>query len=124
MKDGLYNAMNPRFSRGDKVATGIARTIAFGIGLALLFAFAVGGIWRTADIKGWLTFCALIGLCLGYGIGGDALGARLFNVFSSSNFSREANASPPNILQKLTWTLLLGMLFLLIGVAVFLWLKR
>src|SRR5690349_17863685 len=121
--------MNPRFSRGDKIATGFARAIAFVIGMALVFAFVAGGIWRSGGVEGWLAFGFLTGLCLGYGIGGDALGARLASLFHGGNLSRlvaaeKAGAKVPNYLQKFTLLLLVGILLLIIGLSVFVWLRR
>jgi hypothetical protein len=76
------NDAKPR-RKGDKVATYIARGIGCCIGIALLIIFVASKIWQTTDYKVWTTFGAIIGLCLGYGLGGDIWGARLFDFFTN-----------------------------------------
>ena len=62
----------------------------FGIGL--LFLFFRYGIWR-AGLKAWMTFGALTGLFIGYGIGGDIWGARFFDLFTGQNSRRSVEKS-------------------------------
>ncbi len=63
------------------------RTIVCLLGFGLLFLFFRYGIWR-AGLKVWLVFGALTGLFIGYGIGGDLWGARLFDLFTGQNSRR------------------------------------
>jgi hypothetical protein len=63
------------------------RAIVLLIGIGLLVMFFVYGIWR-AGLKAWMTFGAITGLFIGYGIGGDIWGARLFDLFTGQNSRR------------------------------------
>jgi hypothetical protein len=93
-------------------STLIARAIGFCIGIALLITFIALKIWKTTNLKGWMTFGAIIGLCIGYGLGGDIWGARLFDLFTGRN-SRQLVGRPTPRLSKMT-------LFILVGLFVFL----
>jgi hypothetical protein len=57
------------------------------LGVGLLYLFFRYGIWR-AGPKAWLTFGAITGLFIGYGIGGDIWGARFFDLFTGQNSRR------------------------------------
>ena len=50
----------------------------------MLVIFFVYGIWKTG-IKAWMIFGAITGLFIGYGVGGDVWGARLFDIFTGEN---------------------------------------
>ena len=108
-------------SAGNRVATYIARVIIclFGIGLLILF---VGiKIWKTADFKMWMTFGALIGLCIGYGLGGDIWGARLFDLFTGRNTRRlveEDGKDKAYVIPRTTLFILLGILICLLALLV------
>jgi hypothetical protein len=81
------NSKDPIISprKSDKVATYIARFIVCCIGISLLVIFVAFKIWKTANFKQWMMFGAMIGLCIGYGLGGDIWGARLFGFFTHLN---------------------------------------
>lgn len=62
----------------------IFRMFIFLLGIGLLYLFFAYGIWR-AGLKAWMTFGALTGLFIGYGMGGDIWGARFFDLFTGQN---------------------------------------
>ena len=93
-------------------ATFIARVIGCCIGIALLIIFVALQIWKTANFKTWTTFGAMIGLCLGYGLGGDIWGARFFDFFTHQKTERLVGQPLPRLSKTL--------LFILVGVLVFL----
>jgi hypothetical protein len=72
-----------------EVARYIFRAVICLFGIGLLVIFFVYGIWR-AGIKAWMTFGAITGLFIGYGVGGDIWGARLFDLFTGQNSRRSA----------------------------------
>jgi len=115
-------------SAGNKVATYIARGIICLFGIGLLIVFIISKIWKTANYHVWMTFGALIGLCVGYGIGGDILGAKLFDLFTgqkSRQFIGKDGKSPSYVIPKITLFILLGILFFLLVILVrFLWFKQ
>jgi hypothetical protein len=65
----------------------IFRTVICLLGFGLLFMFFRYGIWKTG-LGAWMTFGAVTGLFIGYGIGGDIWGARLFDLFTGQNSRR------------------------------------
>ncbi len=68
-------------SRGDKIATAIFRTLIGIFGTAVL----VVTIRFRLYAQGWEAVTALGGFCgllLGYAVGGDKWGARLFTIFT------------------------------------------
>jgi hypothetical protein len=93
-------------------ATFIAGVIACCIGTALLITFAALQIWKTINLETWITFGAIIGLCLGYGLGGDIWGARLFDFFTHRKTERLVGQPVPRLSKTL--------LFILVGVLVLL----
>ena len=104
-------------SAGNKVATYIARGVISLFGVGLLIIFVAFKIWKTADFKIWMTFGALIGLCVGYGLGGDIWGARFFDLFTGHNSRRyvEKNGEPPSfVIPNTTLCILLGVLLFLL----------
>jgi len=98
--------------RGDKVATYIGRAFACCVGGGLVIFLIAFKAWRKLGVHQWLIFGAMIGLCLGYGLGGDIWGARLYGFFTGHNFQKEAEKPVHPAAQK-------GMLFILIGLLVF-----
>jgi hypothetical protein len=60
---------------------------------------------------------AMIGLCLGYGLGGDIWGARLSDLFTGHNTERLVKDGKPvsSFMQKATLFVLIGLLVLLSG---------
>ena len=70
----------------------IFRAIICLLGIGLLIMFFAYGIWR-AGPKVWMTFGALTGLFIGYGIGGDIWGARFFDLFTGQNSRRGVEKS-------------------------------
>jgi tetratricopeptide (TPR) repeat protein len=82
------------------------------LGIGLLYLFFAYGIWR-AGLKAWMIFGALTGLFIGYGIGGDIWGARIFDLFTGQNSRRNVEKPSRKILP------LLAVLFL-VAVSVFL----
>ena len=94
------------------IATFIARLISCCIGIALLITFVALQIWKTTNLKVWMTFGAMIGICLGYGLGGDIWGARLFDFFTHQKTERLVGQPLPRLSKTL--------LFILIGALVFL----
>jgi len=78
--------------KSDKIATYIARFIAFCIGILLLVIFIVLNFRKTASFESWMIFGAMIGLCVGYGLGGDIWGAKLFDLFTHLNTSKAVEA--------------------------------
>jgi hypothetical protein len=121
--------MNPHIKRnqsaGNKIATYITRAIICLFGIGLLIIFIVSKIWKTTNFKVWMTFGALIGLCVGYGIGGDIWGARLFDLFTGRNIRRlveKAGESPSFVIPKATLLIVLAILVsLLILLVRFVW---
>jgi hypothetical protein len=63
-----------------KIATYLGRGLVTLLGLVLLIAGVVLKIWR-AEGHSLLMYSAVVGLFLGYGLGGDIWGARLFDFF-------------------------------------------
>jgi hypothetical protein len=102
--------MSARFPKGDKIATLIFRGIIFCLGVLLLVVFIK--IWSTGDFRRFGICCALISLFIGYGIGGDIWGARLFSFFRGRNVERDAAQPSPRLSKTL--------LFILVGFLVFL----
>jgi hypothetical protein len=76
----------------DKFATRVARVLAGGLGVLLLVIFIILKVWKTANFEELMLFCAMIGLGLGYGFGGDVLGAKLFDLFTHLNASNAVEA--------------------------------
>ena len=72
---------------GREAARYLFRVVIGLFGIGLLFLFFRYGIWR-AGPKAWMTFGAITGLFIGYGIGGDIWGARLFDLFTGQNSRR------------------------------------
>jgi hypothetical protein len=114
-------------SVGNKVATYIARAVICLFGVGLLITFVAFKIWKTADFKMWMTFGALIGLCIGYGLGGDIWGARLFDLFTGSKSRRYVEKDgerPAFVFPKAALLILLVVLVLLLALLVrFVWYK-
>jgi hypothetical protein len=114
-------------SAGNKAATYIARVIICLFGVGLLIVFVAFKIWETADFKIWMTFGALIGLCVGYGIAGDIWGARLFDLFTGLNSRRlveKDGNSPSYVIPKTTLFILLGVVVFLLALLIrFVWYK-
>ena len=78
--------------KSDKIATYIARFIAFCIGISVLVIFVVLNFKKMASFENWMIFGAMIGLCVGYGLGGDIWGAKLFDLFTHLNTSKAVEA--------------------------------
>jgi len=120
--------MNQRLPNGDKIATYIARAVVCCLGVALLIAFVAFGGWKTANLKVWMTFGALIGLCIGYGVGGDIWGARLFDLFTGQISRRQVGKdgkSPSYVVPKTTLFIMLCVLVVLLALLVrFLWYNK
>ena len=114
-------------SSGNKVATYIARAIICLFGAGLLIYFVAFNMWKTADIKTWMTFGALTGLCIGYGIGGDIWGARLFDLFTghkSRRLVQKDGKSPTYVIPKtVLFVLLVFLVFVLALFVRFVWYK-
>jgi hypothetical protein len=96
------------------VATFIARMMSCCIGVALLIIFVALHIWKTASLESWAMFGAMIGLCLGYGLGGDILGARLFDFFARQKTERFVGQPVPR-LSKTLFFMLVGVLGVLLA---------
>jgi hypothetical protein len=73
--------------KDDQSFRGVFRVFTAILGFGLLFLFFHDGIWRDS-FRAWMTFGALTGLFIGYGIGGDLWGARLFDLFTGQNSRR------------------------------------
>lgn len=100
-------------SARNKAATYIARAVICLFGVGLLIIFIISKIWQTVNLKVWMTFGALIGLCMGYGLGGDIWGARLFDLFTGHNSRRlveKDGKSPSYVMPKATLLILLAVL--------------
>jgi hypothetical protein len=76
----------------NKVATLIARVLILLFGIGLLAIFMNFKIWKKADVTTGTLFGAFIGLCVGYGLGGDIWGARIFDLFTGLKVRREVEA--------------------------------
>lgn len=111
----------------NKVTTYIARAVVFLVGIALLVFFLSGKPWETANITTWLTFASITGLFIGYGLGGDIWGARLFDLFTGMNSRRqvEQDAGRPALIfsKGLLLFMLALLLFLLALLIQFIWLR-
>ena len=81
---------NPR--KSDKFATQVARILACGIGILLLVIFIMLKMWKTANFEGLMLFGAMVGLCVGYGLGGDVWGAKFFDLFTHLSASKAVEA--------------------------------
>ena len=103
-------------TRGDKIATCIFRGIIFCLGVLLLFAFIK--MWNKIGIRGCMMFCAMIGLFMGYGIGGDIWGARFFDLFTGQN-SQAQVGNKYDRLSKVLLFVLLGVLLAILALFVF-----
>jgi hypothetical protein len=102
-------------TRGDKIATWIFRGIIFCLGILLLVAAVK--MWDKIGIRGWIVFCMLIGLFMGYGIGGDIWGARLFDLFSGCNSQRQVEQNcdrASNVLRLFLLVILLALFILFV----------
>jgi len=118
---------NPRNS--DKIATYIARFIILCIGISLLVLFIVLKIWKTASFKSWMIFGAMIGLCVGYGLGGDILGAKLFDLFTHLNTSKAVEADKKDdrhtkFLSKVALAIAVGLLVFFSTILIIAFLNR
>jgi uncharacterized membrane protein len=78
--------------KSDKIATYIARFIVFCIGISLLVIFVVLNFKKAVSFESWMIFGAMIGLSVGYGLGGDIWGAKLFDLFTHLNTSKAVEA--------------------------------
>jgi hypothetical protein len=108
--------------RGDRIATYITRGIICCVGLALLITFVGFQLWKNADFETCVAFCAITGLCLGYGLGEDIWGARLFGLFSHLNTQRlvrQDGKPQPHFTAKATFFVFAGVLVCLI--VIFIW---
>lgn len=92
----MENPKNPNPRKSDKIATYIARFIACCIGASLLVIFVTVKIWKNSGIEGLIIYAAMTGLCLGYGLGSDVLGAKLFDLFTHMNASKAVEADKKN----------------------------
>jgi hypothetical protein len=88
------NQKNPRKSY--KIATYIARFMVCCFGILLLVGFVACKAWKTANFEILMMFGAITGVCMGYGLGGDIWGARLFGFFTHLNTKGmvESNDTP------------------------------
>src|SRR5437016_4798016 len=102
----------PAPRRTDRIATHIGRVFACCVGGGLLVTAIVLKVWIKSDLKELMKFAAVIGLCLGYGLGGDIWGARVFDLFAGHNSEKDAGKPVHPFMQK-------AMLFSLIGLLVF-----
>jgi hypothetical protein len=97
------------------VATYLGRTLVALFGIGLLTVSIVMKVWWKGDFRTMLMFGALIGLFLGYGLGGDIWGARFFDFFAHTQSAKVADKPVPPMLEKLAQFLgcvLLGFLVL------------
>jgi hypothetical protein len=86
----------------------------FGLGL-LMLGFQVR-IWSTMHVEGMLMFGALAGLFLGYALGGDLWGARLFDLFAHTQSRKVAEEPlPPRVerIAQILGVLIAGLLILI-----------
>ncbi|MGA2802637.1 MAG: hypothetical protein ABSE97_09780 [Verrucomicrobiota bacterium] len=111
--------------RSDKIATYIARGISCCIGITLLITFVVVLIkGMPPNFENLMMFGAIIGLCLGYGLGGDIWGARLFGLFAHLNtwrrFGQDGKPSSPFIrfMSKTLLFIFVGVLVLILALIV------
>ena len=107
------NQKGPRNSY--KIATYIARFMVCCFGILLLVGFVACKAWKTANFEVLMMLGAMVGLCLGYGLGGDIWGARLFGFFTHLNTKGvvESNDTPfVRFMSK-------AILFIAIGIIVF-----
>jgi hypothetical protein len=79
-------------SKRNKVATFIARVLILLFGIGLIAIFVNSMIWKKADFTTWTIFGTVTGLCVGYGLGGDIWGARIFDLFTGLKTRREVEA--------------------------------
>lgn len=98
----------------NKVTTYIARAVVFLVGIALLVLFLSAKPWQTADITTWLTFASITGLFIGYGLGGDIWGARLFDLFTGMKSRRQVERDAGRPVLIFSKMLLLHLLALLL----------
>ncbi len=89
----------------------------FGLGL-LLLGFKMD-IWSTNRVESMAAFGALTGLFLGYGLGGDLWGARLFDLFAHTQSRKVALEPLPPRVEKIAQILGVLVSGLLILTAVF-----
>jgi hypothetical protein len=107
--------MSARFPKGDKIATLIFRGIIFCLGVLLLVVFI--RIWSTGDFRRFGICCALISLFIGYGIGGDIWGARLFDWFTGRASRRQVEQNcdrASNVLRLFLLVILLALFSLFV----------
>ncbi|HEY2328298.1 MAG TPA: hypothetical protein VGI63_00605 [Verrucomicrobiae bacterium] len=113
----------------DKIATYIARFIAFCIGISLLVIFVVLNFKQTASFESWMIFGAMTGLCIGYGLGGDIWGAKLFDLFTHLNTSKAVEADKKDdrhtkFLSKATLAIAIGFLVFFSAILILAFLNR
>lgn len=116
-QDSAVENQEPSRRRTDRVATYIGGLFSSCVGVALLVAAIALKIWKTGDFKALMEFGAMTGLCLGYGLGGDIWGARLYDLFSGHNTQRLVKTGKPvsSFIQKATLFGLIGLLFFVLA---------
>src|SRR5262245_21633694 len=90
-------------SRNASTALGRIVVGLFGLGL-LVLSFKMG-IWSSKQVEVMAVFGALTGLFLGYGLGGDLWGARLFDLFAHTQSRKVAQEPLPPRVEKIARTL-------------------
>ena len=115
--------------KSDKIATYTARFIAFCIGISLLVIFVVLFFKKTASFESWMIFGAMIGLCVGYGLGGDIWGAKLFDLFTHLNTSKAVEADKKDdmhtkFLSKVALAIAVGLLVFFSAILIIAFLNR
>lgn len=99
--------------------TYVGRFVIALFGLGLLVLCLKLKIWSTMGIEKVWTFCALLGLFLGYGFGGDIWGARLFDLFAHTQSRKVAEEPLPPVFEKLAQILGVVIAGFLVVAAVF-----
>ncbi len=101
------------------VTTALGRIVIGLFGLALLVLSFEMGIWSAKQFEGMTVFGALTGLFLGYALGGDLWGARLFDLFAHTQSRKVAEEPLPPKVEKIAQVLGVVISGLLILVALF-----
>ena len=112
----MLESMSAHFPKGDKIATLIFRGIIFCLGVLLLVILIK--LWNKMGIRDGIVFCTLIGLFMGYGLGGDIWGARFFDLFTGMK-SRAQVEKKQDALSKATLIVLVGILLALFSLFFF-----
>src|ERR1043166_3345511 len=90
----------PQLPKDTRAATYIGRVVAGCIGGAVVVLLIALKAWQKFGISEWLTSAAFTGLCLGYALGGDIWGARLFDLFTGHSSRKDAKNPVHPVIQK------------------------